>query len=79
MPYNHLRDLPENVRHVLPLHAQEIYLAAFNSAFDEYEEPKKRASTETREEVSHKVAWSAVKKKYVKDKDGWKERDAKGK
>ena len=58
MPYQNLSDLPDNVRGVLPQHAQEIYKEAFNHAFDEYE---------GREETAHKVAWSAVKKKYRKD------------
>ncbi len=58
MPYKSLSDLPESVRHALPHHAQEIYREAFNSAFDDYA---------GREETAHKVAWSAVKKKYRKD------------
>jgi hypothetical protein len=33
MPYDNLKDLPKSVRHVLPKHAQEIYLAAFNRAW----------------------------------------------
>ncbi|MGE5382264.1 MAG: ChaB family protein, partial [Omnitrophica WOR_2 bacterium] len=36
MPYKEIDDLPERVRGNLPKHAQEIYLAAFNSAWDEY-------------------------------------------
>ena len=63
MPYQALSDLPENVRGVLPKHAQEIYKEAFNHAFDEYAE----RGPEGREETAHKVAWSAVKKKYRKD------------
>lgn len=50
-------------RGVLPQHAQEIYKEAFNHAFDEYAE----RGPEGREETAHKVAWSAVKKKYRKD------------
>lgn len=63
MPYPTLSDLPENVRSVLPKHAQEIYKEAFNHAFDEYAE----RGPEGREETAYKVAWSAVKKKYRKD------------
>jgi len=47
---------------VLPKHAKEIYRAAFNSAWEQYQEPE-----EEREETAHKVAWSAVKKDYEKD------------
>jgi cation transport regulator len=69
MPYKEIDDLPERVRGNLPKHAQEIYLAAFNSAWDEYKSPKDRADDASREETSHKVAWNAVKQKYEKGKD----------
>jgi cation transport regulator len=58
MPYNDLNDLPEPVQEHLPKHAQEIYRAAYNSAWEEYGQDEERA---------HRVAWSAVKKTYEKD------------
>lgn len=73
MPYKSVSDLPSSVKNALPQHAQEIYKAAFNHAWNEYKEPEKRDSKESREEVAHKVAWAAVKKKYVKAGDSWKE------
>lgn len=65
MPYKELTDLPEPVQEHLPKHAQEIYRAAYNCAWDEYGQDEERA---------HKVAWSAVKKKYEKDEPSgqWK-------
>jgi cation transport regulator len=63
MPYKSTADLPESVRDNLPKHAQEIYQEAFNSAYDEYKE----RGAEGREVTAHKVAWTAVKKKYQKD------------
>lgn len=42
MPYKSLSDLPGGVQHVLPKHGEEIYLAAFNNAYEEYADPKKR-------------------------------------
>ena len=65
MPYRELKDLPRGVRDHLPRHAQEIYRAAFNSAWDEYGHDEERA---------HRVAWGAVKKKYEKDEvsEHWK-------
>ncbi len=72
MPYKMTSDLPDSVKNVLPSHAQDIYLAAFNHAWDEYQSPQKRSTPESREEVAHKVAWAAVKKKYVKKGDSWK-------
>lgn len=68
MPYNKLSDLPESVRDHLPKHAQEIYQAAYNNAFEEYDHEEERA---------HRVAWAAVKNDYEKDeKSGdWKKKD----
>ncbi|MFB2836405.1 ChaB family protein [Floridanema evergladense] len=60
MPYQQIADLPDSVRNHLPKHAQEIFLAAFNSATEEYDE----------EETAFKVAWSAVKHQYEKGADG---------
>ncbi|MBR9987456.1 MAG: ChaB family protein [Desulfosarcina sp.] len=72
MPYDNLNDLPESVKNVLPTHAKEIYLAAFNNAWDEYKNPNDRREDDSRETVAHKVAWAAVKQKYEKDEDRWK-------
>jgi cation transport regulator len=72
MPYDSLKDLPESVRDNLPKHAQEVYMAAFNNAWEEYKDEEDRRGDASREEVSHKVAWSAVKKKYEKKNGKWK-------
>lgn len=71
MPYKNLSDLPDSVKNNLPHHAQEIYKEAFNHAFEEYKDSSKRNTDESQEEVAHKVAWSAVKKKYTKQDDQW--------
>lgn len=78
MPYKSVSELPDSVKENLPKHAQEIYLKAFNSAYDEYDEAKERRGGATREETAHKVAWAAVKKNYEKnDKTGtWKTKKA---
>jgi cation transport regulator len=57
---------------VLPEHAQEIYLAAFNNAWSEYKAEKDRRGDDSRESVAHKVAWSAVKQSYEKEGATWK-------
>ena len=57
MPYAENFELPPSVRKVLPQHAQDIYRAAFNSAFATY--------GASREEIAHRVAWSAVKRNYI--------------
>lgn len=61
MPYQDIKELPESVRSHLPKHAQEIYMAAFNNAWEEYNHDEERA---------HRVAWAAVKDKYEKKENG---------
>jgi len=52
----------------LPKHGQEIFLAAFNHAFEEYAQDEERA---------FRVAWSAVDRDYEKGKDDqWHKKDA---
>ena len=76
MPYSSLEELPDSVRDNLPNHAQEIYMKAFNNAWDEYADPEDRRGEASREETAHKVAWAAVKKVYEKDEDSgrWKKK-----
>jgi cation transport regulator len=77
MPYRSIGELPDSVRGHTPRHAQEIYREAFNHAWDEYEDPADRRGDAAREEVSHRVAWAAVKEKYEKGEDGdWHARRA---
>jgi cation transport regulator len=70
MPYRVNRDLPASVTNNLPPHAQSIYREAFNHSWKEYEDAKKRRGNASHEEVSHKVAWAAVKKEYEKGAGG---------
>ncbi len=79
MPYKNISNLPESVQKNLPKHAQKIYLEAYNNAWEEYKESENRRAGASREEVSHKVAWAAVKQKYEKDeKTGkWKRKQDK--
>ncbi|MDG9669351.1 ChaB family protein [Hahella sp. CR1] len=72
MPYDRLSELPNNVSQVLPKHAQEIYLAAFNHAWDQYRDPEDRRGDASRDETARRVAWSAVKEKYVKRDGRWR-------
>lgn len=58
MPYQQMSDLPDSVREHLPQHAQEIYRAAYNNAWEEYNHEEERA---------HRVAWAAVKHQYQKN------------
>ena len=75
MPYDKISDLPDSVTDNVPKHAQEIYKEAFNSAWEQYDEPEERRGDASREETAHRVAWAAVKKKYEKGDDGkWREK-----
>lgn len=76
MPYEMTTQLPGRVRSHLPPHAQEIYLATFNSAWAEYEDPRKRHGNQSRDETAHRVAWAAVKQRYKKNPltGEWEER-----
>lgn len=67
MPYSANEDLPDSVRAHLPPHAQDIFRAAFNNAWASYgaREPQRR------EEIAHRVAWAAVKRRYRKVRNDW--------
>jgi len=65
MPYVTNADLPPSVQHVLPLHAQDIYREAFNHAYAAH------CGDPRQEEASHRIAWAAVKRVYVKVAGQW--------
>jgi len=50
-------DLPMSVRKFLPAHGQDIYRAAFNDAYAHYG-PEHEA-------IAHRIAWAAVKRRYL--------------
>jgi cation transport regulator len=66
MPYKTIQQLPDSVKDNLPKEAQTIYKEAFNNAWNQYSDPDDRKGDASREEVAHKVAWSAVKNVYNK-------------
>jgi cation transport regulator len=76
MPYKTVSELPDRVKDNIPRHAQEIYMKAYNNAWDQYKDPDERRGDDTREETAHTVAWAAVKNEYEKDdKSGrWKKK-----
>ena len=67
MPYANTKDLPSSVRDHLPPHAQQIFLKAYNSAWDEYANASKRRVDESQEQAAFRVAWAAVKHEYEKN------------
>ena len=70
MPYASNADLPLSIRSHLPEHAQDIFRAAFNSAFDSHRGDPRQ------EEAAHRIAWAAVKRQYEKSGDLWVRRSA---
>ena len=74
MPYDSVKELPGDVRDALPDQAQEIYKEAFNSAWEQYDDPEDRRGDQSREETAHKIAWSAVKNEYEKVNGQWQEK-----
>lgn len=65
MPYITTDDLPNSIRQHLPPHAQAIYLSAFNNAW------RQHAGEPDGEATVHRIAWSAVKRRYRKAGDIW--------
>jgi cation transport regulator len=67
MPYATNDELPASVQAHLPLHAQDIFRSAFNNAWVTY-----AAHAPSRiEEIAHRVAWAAVKRRYHKVGTEW--------
>lgn len=65
MPYASNADLPPALRAHLPEHAQDIFRAAFNHAYDSHHGDPRQ------EEIAHRIAWAAVKRSYVKEGTDW--------
>ena len=68
MPYASLADLPASIKDALPKHGQEIFRAAFNSAYS--------GTCEGRDDLeacANSIAWTAVGQKYKKTDDKWVE------
>jgi len=65
MPYSSNAALPAVVRAHLPDHAQDIYRAAFNNAWERWGEDAR----------AHRIAWAAVKRSYERSDDLWVPRE----
>lgn len=69
MPYSSIDDLPDPIQVNLPKHAQEIFMKAFNSAYE-------RLKSDESEVRAFKVGWAAVKKRYEKRDGRWRRKRA---
>ena len=65
MPYT--KDNPPEAIKRLPAHAQEIFIAAYNSAYEQYKGDEAKINA---------IAWAAVKQKYEKVGDEWKAKES---
>lgn len=60
MPYENVEALPQDVKSKLPQGAQQIFVAAFNSA----------TSDGLSEDAAYDTAWNSVKVNYEEGRDG---------
>ena len=72
MPYRTNEDLPDSVSRHLPPHAQDIYRAAFNHAFEAHIGDPRQV------EAAARIAGAAVKRSYVKLGNSWVARQGHG-
>ena len=61
MPYASNEQLPLSVRRHLPAHAQDVFREAWNHAFARHHD----------EATAFRIAWSAVKRQYVRVDGAW--------
>jgi cation transport regulator len=67
MTYESKEELPDTIRDVLPEQAQELYVEAYNEAWEAYDE---RWSSELgREGVANREAWASVKQEFVQNEE----------
>ena len=69
MPYDKTSSLPQAVQK-LPAKAQEVFLGAYNAAWEDHSGEKGR------EQTCAAIAWAAVKKVYEKKGETWVAREA---
>lgn len=65
MKYESIQDLPHILRDVMPDEAQEIYLKAYNDAWENYEEEE--GGELNRDGVAHRQGIHAVENEYLLD------------
>ena len=72
MPYKSVSELPPPVKDNLPTKAEKIYMAAYNSAWEQHGKEKDAEIT------CNSIAWAAVKRSYKKNPDGkWVAKESK--
>ena len=69
MTYETVKQLPVTIRDVLTDKAKEIYLKAYNQAWEEYDKDAHMGLNQ--KGLAHQQAWTAVQHEYVFDLDQW--------
>jgi cation transport regulator len=69
MQYETVKQLPVTIRDVLPEGAKEVYLKAYNQAWENYDKDARMGLDQ--EGLAHQQAWMAVRHEYVFDLDKW--------
>ena len=71
MGFNRIADLPQHLHDELPEKAQELYLAAYNQAWEaETAAASGEIDEQTLAEQADKDAWLRVKEEFVQDENG---------
>jgi cation transport regulator len=65
MKFESIQDLPDILRDVMPEDAQKIYMEAYNSAWENYEEEE--GGELNRDGVAHRQGIHAVENEYLLD------------
>ena len=74
MPYDTVHALPDTIRKVLPEYGQELFKSAFNDAWSQYQDIEELHRGESREEFANMMAWAAVREKFEKSGEQWREK-----
>lgn len=69
--YRSNADLPGQIRNVLPPEAQTLYRDTFNAAWTGYVMPIRRGCMSRHDTYAARMAWTAVRRKFVEDSDTW--------
>lgn len=73
MYYQNLSDLPQDVQETLPEAGQQLYMGAFNDAWQRYD-PESDSSEASKHDVVHREAWAIVEEAYVREGNRWVQR-----
>ncbi|MEJ2211488.1 MAG: ChaB family protein [Anaerolineae bacterium] len=65
MPYEKKSDLPKTLRETMPEEAQDVYIQAYNEAFEQYQE--RQGGDAGQDAVAHRNAMHTVNQEFAHD------------